>query len=64
MLYSQAIIEELIKGGLEKFLLVLHLDVKYFSLVDIGETNHVLGEIDLCETCVALDYLRNDEEIL
>ena len=42
VLYSKTVIKELIKCGLEKLLLVLHLDVKYFSLIDISETNHIL----------------------
>ena len=61
MLKAEAVVEELVKSGLLEPLLVAELDLEHAPLVNIGETNHVLGQVDVGQRGVVLEHLGQYE---
>lgn len=64
VLEAQTVVENLLEGEVLQLILVLHLDLYLFILLDILEAQIVLGQVNMSDALVVLKVLRQDEKVL
>lgn len=47
MLETEAVVEEFVKGGFLKLVAITQLNLEHTSLINVGETNHILRKVEL-----------------
>lgn len=64
VLQAKRIVEKLLEREVLELVLILHLHLDDLGLVQVFVTDEILGQVDVCHTRVALQELRQDEDVL
>jgi hypothetical protein len=64
VLQTQRVIEELLKREVFELVLVFHLHLDDFGLVEVFVADEVFGQIDVSDTRIVLQELRQNEKVL